>query len=186
MTPTLETDSQLAARAIDGDAEAFGDLYERYQNAIYRYIYYRVGEQRQAEDLTETVFLKVWETMPRFRVDQASFKTWLYRVAHNLLVDHYRTRKELLSTTDLELEAPGPHPEEQVIRHERQEMIAAAIARLPPDYQQILTLRFINSLSHSEAAEILGRSVAAVRVLQHRALKALAKHLRAENGGLSG
>ena len=90
LTPNVETDSQLAARAIDGDAEAFGDLYERYQNAIYRYIYYRVGEQGEAEDLTETVFLKAWETMPRFRVDQASFKTWLYRVAHNLLVDHRR------------------------------------------------------------------------------------------------
>ncbi|MCH8878194.1 MAG: sigma-70 family RNA polymerase sigma factor [Chloroflexi bacterium] len=90
LTPNAETDSQLAARAIDGDAEAFGDLYERYQNAIYRYIYYRVGEQGEAEDLTETVFLKAWETMPRFRVDQASFKTWLYRVAHNLLVDHRR------------------------------------------------------------------------------------------------
>lgn len=182
MTPIVQSDTELVERSIEGDTEAFGDLYQRYLSRIYRYIYYRVGEEREAEDLTETVFLKVWEAMPRFRVGEVSFKTWIYRVAHNLLVDHYRTRKEPPLTMDLDLEDPKPLPEEEVMRQEKQEWISAAIAQLNPDYQQILALRFINGLSHAEASEVVGRSVAAVRVMQHRALKALAKQLRGGKG----
>ena len=166
-------------RAVEGDAEAFGDLYQRYLKLIYKYIYYRVGEQDEAEDLTETVFLKVWETLPRFRVEQASFKTWLYRIAHNLLVDRHRTRKTMVSLdSQPTLRDPTLLPENEVIREEEHEWISAAIAKLPPDYQQILVLRFIERLSHSEAAEIMERSVPAVRVLQYRALKAMADELR--------
>jgi RNA polymerase sigma-70 factor (ECF subfamily) len=171
---SLQSDEDLLARAVKGDAEAFGDLYERHLGAIYRYIYYRVGETRLAEDLTETTFLKAWQALPRFRIGGTPFRVWLYRVAHNLLVDHYRTRKEQVPlSVHPPMADPSPSPEEELIARDRRDWVSAAIARLSPDYQEVLTLRFVNGLSHSEAAEVLGRSVGAVRVLQHRALKAL-------------
>ena len=176
-------DDELVARSIKGDAEAFGDLYERYMLSIYRYMYARVGEVREAEDLTETVFIKVWQALPKFKLGKASFRTWLYRVAHNLLVDHFRTQKqELELPADGFLEASSPLPEEQVIEMERSEYLGSIIRRLNPQYQQILTLRFINEMSHEETAQIMDRSKGAVRVLQHRALKALQEQL-AQSGG---
>ena len=164
----------LVKRAIQGDAEAFGDLYEQYLNLIYRYIYYRIRDTRVAEDLTEMVFLKVWENLSSFEVDRISFKGWLYRVAQNLLIDYYRTRKESESfNEELDLQDPGMLPEEILIKDEQQEMVFRAMKELKSEYQDILTLRFINELSHEEAAQILNRSVGAVRVLQHRALQSL-------------
>jgi len=173
-------DTDLVLRAIRGDTQAFGELYQRYLRQIYQYIYYRVGDQAEAEDMTETVFLKVWEALPNFRVGKASFSTWLYRVAHNLLVDRYRTQKTTLSLDSQpaqKIRDRAPSPEDEVIRQEEHERISAAIARLAPDYQQVLVLRFIEKLPHSEVARILDRSEPAVRVLQYRALRALADEL---------
>ena len=168
----------LVERAIQGDSDAFGDLYERYLNQIYRHIYYRVGNSGLAEDFTETVFLKVWENLSTFQVDRISFKGWLYRVAHNLLVDYYRTRKKQQSLDeDFDLPDPSQSPEELIITSEQETLVHLALRRLKEEYQNILTLRFINGLSHTEAAKTLGRSTGAVRVLQHRALQALDKEL---------
>ncbi|MGD8813864.1 MAG: sigma-70 family RNA polymerase sigma factor [Anaerolineales bacterium] len=176
-------DDELLIRSVKGDAEAFGNLYERHMLSIYRYMYARVGEVREAEDLTETVFIKVWQALPKFKMGKASFRTWLFRVAHNLLVDHFRTRKEELELpADSMLQSSSPLPEEQVIAMERSEYIGSVIRRLKPQYQQILTLRFINELSHEEAAQVMERSIGSVRVLQHRALKALQDQL-GQSGG---
>jgi len=176
-------DDELLARSIRGDAEAFGDLYERYLVSIYRYIYARIGEVREAEDLTETVFVKAWHALPKFKRSKASFRTWLYRVAHNLLVDHYRTRKEEVELPENgRLTSSSPSPEEEVIATERSEHLAAGIRRLNPQHQEILTLRFINEMSHEEAAQVMDKSVGAVRVLQHRALKALQEQLDLAGG----
>jgi len=86
------SDAELIVRAVQGDADAFGDLYERYLDQIYRYVYYRVANSLEAEDLTETVFLKAWESLPGMRtnVKSMNFQAWLYRIAHNLVVDRYR------------------------------------------------------------------------------------------------
>jgi len=176
-------DDELLARSIRGDAQAFGDLYERYLVPIYRYIYARIGEVREAEDLTETVFVKAWQALPKFKRGKASFRTWLYRVAHNLLVDHHRTHKEEIELPENgKLQSTSPLPEEQVIATERSEYLAAGIRRLNPQYQEILTLRFINEMSHEESAQVMDKSVGAVRVLQHRALKALQEQLDLAGG----
>ncbi len=176
-------DENLVRRAVEGDVEAFGDLYEHYLPEIYRYVFYRVGERQEAEDLTETVFLNVWQALPRFRVGEVSFRSWLYRVAHNLLVDHYRTTKPTIDLAqEMPLQDPSPSPEQQVMDLERQSQIARWLAQLPPDYQQVLTLRFVNGLSHAQAAEVMGRTEGAVRVLQHRALRAL-RRLRLKEQG---
>lgn len=170
----MTSDDVLVRRAIEGDAEAFGDLYERYLMAIYRHIFFKIGDELQAEDLTEMVFLKVWEALPRFDIGRISFRSWLYVVAKNTVVDHYRTRK-----AHLPLEQAEPLPdtqasvEQQVMSAERLRELQGAISQLAPDHREILVLRFVDGLSHEESAEIMQRSVGAVRVLQHRALKAL-------------
>lgn len=177
-TPEPTDEIALVERAIQGDAEAFGDLYERYLNLIYRYVYYRVGDPGLAEDFTETVFLKVWENISTFQIDRISFKGWLFRVAHNLLVDYYRTRKQLdYLDEDVDFPDPAQSPEELVITTETETLVLFAFRNLKQEYQNVLTLRFINDLTHAETSKVLGRSIGAVRVLQHRALRALDKQL---------
>lgn len=176
-------DDDLVARAIKGDVDAFGDLYERHMMSIYRYVYYRIGEVREAEDLTETIFVKAWRSLRSFKLGKASFRTWIFRVARNSLIDHFRTYKEELELPeDAALRSPFPQPEEEIIEMEKSEQIAQAIQRLNPHYQEILTLRFINEMSHEEAAQVMGKSAGAVRVLQYRALKALQQQLEQKGG----
>ena len=178
--PHLLTDEALLSRAKRGDAEAFGDLYDRYLGPLYRYVYYRVGEVREAEDLTEAIFLKVWQRLPQYRKAKASFRTWLYRVAHNHLVDHYRTLKvEEPLPEEIKLASEVIQPEDAVIAKQDSQELAHAIASLPPEFQEILSLRFISGMSHREAGKVLGKSEGAVRVLQFRAIKALREHFAA-------
>lgn len=172
-----EQEFSLLQRAVDGDADAFGDLYETYMLEIYRYFYYRLGDIRDAEDMTETVFLRVWESLPEFDVQRASLRTWLYRVSHNLLVDRYRRPEEIESLAEVPLEAPGPDPEKSLIQAQDMERLLSALRSLKPEHQQVVLLRFVNRLSHSEAGEIMGRSEGALRVLQYRALKAMRREL---------
>jgi RNA polymerase sigma-70 factor (ECF subfamily) len=182
-TPSRKDEVRLLVQAIKGDAAAFGELYEHYLTLIYRYIRSRVEDAHIAEDLTEMVFLKVWETLPRFQLGRVLFRTWLYRVAHNLVIDHYRTRKELNPIHEHpNLEDSSLPPEEAVLLKERQDRIVEAIQRLKPEHQHILLLRFVNGLSHEEAAEVIGRSEGAVRGLQHRALRALERELESMEG----
>ncbi len=176
--PDFEDEIALVNRAIEGDAEAFGDLYERYMNQLYRYIYYRIGDTGLSEDFTEAVFLRVWESLPSFDINRISFKGWLFRVARNLLVDYYRTRKRQ-HPLDEDFDFPDPQqsPEERMIASERKALVISALKEIKQEYQDVLTLRFVNGLSHLETAKVLNRSVGAVRVLQHRALQALDKQL---------
>lgn len=91
---TLTANDELLIHAcLEGDGRAFGTLYQRHMLSIYRYLLARIGDVQDAEDLTENVFLKVWQALPRYQAGKASFRTWLYRIAHNTLVDHYRTRR---------------------------------------------------------------------------------------------
>ena len=177
---TSVTDAELVARTRRGDKEAFGDLYERYQDALFRYVYYRVGNQRDAEDLTEEVFLKVWESIGRFRGD-AAFRSWVYRIAHNMVIDHYRTRKDSVALSQggvVAEEQAGV--ERQLLAKERATLLAKAISSLSPLHQQVLILRFIDGFSTEEVAEILERETGTIRVLQHRALKAASAYLIAQ------
>lgn len=165
-------ESRLVARAVQGDAEAFGDLYELHLDAIYRYVYYRLSNHQDTEDLTERVFLKAWENMPGYRVGKTPFRAWLYRIAHNTVIDHYRAQQEALPLSeDLSIVDTSIDLEQQLLLKERSERLAKVISRLSPDHQHVLILRFIEGLSTKEVAQILNRSVGGVRVLQHRALK---------------
>ncbi|HTP06793.1 MAG TPA: sigma-70 family RNA polymerase sigma factor [Anaerolineae bacterium] len=168
------SEEDLIVRAVQGDTAAFGDLYERYLALIYRYVFYRVNDVAEAEDLTEQVFLKAWEALGHYQLRDVPFSAWLYRIAHNVVADRYRTHKETLPLEgQLLLCDVASSPEDRLDWRETIEAVAYALSQLTPIHQQVLTLRFISGLSHAETARVLERSEEAVRVLQHRALATL-------------
>jgi RNA polymerase sigma-70 factor (ECF subfamily) len=176
--PDLPED-ELLTRARQGDREAFGDLYERHLDAIYRYVFYRVEDAADAEDLTETVFLKAWNALAGYRPGEVPFSAWLYRIAHNAIIDRHRTRKAHLPLDAQTMLADNlDSPEDQLDLKQRVEALVKAMRRLRPTHQQVLTLRFIGGLSHAETGRVLRRSEAAVRVLQHRALSELREQMK--------
>jgi RNA polymerase sigma-70 factor (ECF subfamily) len=171
-------DAELIARVQAGDVEAFGDLYERYAVLIYRYVLARVNAEGDAEDLTEVVFMRAFEALHRYKERGRPFSAFLYQVARNALVDHYRQQRKTESIEAVEkLPSQGPSPDERLLAEERAYILRRALAELPMDYQEVIRLRIMLSLPTVEVGEWLGRSEGAVRVLLHRALKSLRRIL---------
>ena len=175
----LENERQLVLRAQDGDAEAFGHLYDAYMERIYRFIYFRVDDQQTAEDITSQVFLKAWSNLHRFRFSRTPYLAWLYTIAHNTVIDHYRTRKPTTALEDVQLSQPdySEAVENKIDLAVEMKSIKAAMYNLTSDQQQVLTLRFIDGMSNTEIAQHLGKREGAIRALQMRGLQALAKQL---------
>ncbi|MEZ4729476.1 MAG: sigma-70 family RNA polymerase sigma factor [Caldilineaceae bacterium] len=172
----LETD--LIRQAQNGNSAAYGELYTRHLAAIQRYIQQRVGERSEAEDLTQTVFVKAWQALRDYQPTGAPFRAWLYRIAHNAVIDHYRTQRKPLCWDELTgLVDPQATPELCLLTTERQEVVRMAIAGLRPTYQAVLIRRFLQNQDYSETAAELGQQVNHVRVIQHRALEALRRVL---------
>lgn len=176
MSHPCHDEASLVERAVGGDTDAFGALYQRHMDAIYRYVYLRVGDTKDAEDLTEQTFLNAWEALPGYTHRGNPFTSWLYRIAHNVVVDHHRRRRPILSTPLADRGEQASRPPttlDQVIQAEEADTLAAAIAQLPEEQQQIVILRFVEGLRHAEVARIMDKSEGACRVMQHRALAAL-------------
>ncbi len=179
----LNDEGRLVARATKRDSAAFGILYETHLDRIYRYVYYRVGSTSEAEDLSEQVFLKAWEAIERYEPRGVPFIAWLYRLAHNLVVDHYRSRRPTLTLEEVgEAEEPGANVVDAVEEKLDAEEIRVALRRLSPEHQQLIALRFVEGLSHAEVAQITGKSEGATRVVQYRALQSLARALKSGGG----
>ena len=175
---TERSDAELIDLAQRGESEAYGELYRRYLDPIYRYIRIRVGEDRLAEDLSEMVFLRSFESLGKYKERGHPFSAYLYRVARNLLVDQYRYRRdELPLEQEPELSDAGMDVDAEVIRREKLRAVLAALQVLPQDHQEVIRLRVILGLSTAEVASWMGRSEGAVRVLLHRALKSLREQL---------
>ncbi|MFH1375377.1 MAG: sigma-70 family RNA polymerase sigma factor [Patescibacteria group bacterium] len=166
----------LVRRARDGDAGAFGDIYDRLVVPIYRYVYYRVSRD-EAEDLTETVFLKVWEKRKSYEKQKgSSFGSWVFRIAHNIVVDHYRENAKVETvglSEDLRSDRRENDPEARLQGQFEQLELAAAIRKLPELQQQVIVLKFVNEFNNEEISEVLEKTVGAVRVIQFRALARL-------------
>jgi len=178
-----EQEQTLVSRAIDGDADAFGDLYTRHLDAIYRHVYFRVADAHLAEDLTEEVFIRAWTALPKYEPQGHRFSSWLYRIAQNLVVDHYRRKASQGSENEAEMEKlPDPRslPEEQLAKQQDYASLARAVQQLGDDEQHVIILRFVEGLSHREVAEAIGKSEGASRVIQHRALEVLAGIMKAD------
>lgn len=171
----------LVDRAKEGDADAFGGLYDRFQPEILRYLIVRVRDVQVAEDLAQQVFLKAWQAVPRYEHRGAPFRAWLYRMAHNQMVDHFRTSRP---TTDLEgIDLPEPsEAEERLLTEEMNGMLQAALERLSEDHRQVLVLRFLMEKSAREIGEVMGRKEVTIRGLQMRALQALRREIESEGG----
>lgn len=167
------SDEALLERAIRGDAEAFGGLYARYLGEFHRYIFYRVANRLDAEDLTETVFIKAWDALPRFESAKVNFRAWLYRIAQNTIVDYYRARQATTDAIPEQLQDSRPSPEGQIQMQDESQGLALAIQSLDASQQQVIICRFINGMSHAETAATLGLAEGHVRVLQMRALQKL-------------
>lgn len=184
--PPPDDEKTLVNRAKSGDKTAIGMLYSTYVQAIYKYVRYRVDTDALAEDITSEVFLRMVRELPRYTYTGAPFSAWLYRIAYNHIADVFR-RQRYDVPEELPDELPGSEtdPLDVLTLAEDHVQLRQALQSLSPDYQNTLILRFINDVPHAEVAAIMGRTEAAVRVLQHRALKALANALQTiQRGGL--
>ena len=158
------------------DPAAFGILYESYVNKIYNYIYYRVGNQHDAEDLTARTFHRALDHIERYVNKGAPFSAWLYRIAHNLVANWHRdqSRRKIISLEDIKLRARRRDgPVEAAERKEERDQLLAIIRRLPPDRQQLLILKFTEGMSNAEIGKVMGRSEGAIKSLYHRTLLSL-------------
>lgn len=170
------TDAELIAQAQAGDVEAFGEIYRRYSEAIYLFINSRVGSKRDAEDLTEIVFLQAFEALERYEERGAPFSAYLYRIARNQVIDHYRAEEPVEPLTDLDWRyGQDPLAEKKVIDQEQAEKIKIALAKLPDHYQEVIRLRLLVGMPTKQVAEWMDREPSTIRVIQHRALNALRK-----------
>jgi RNA polymerase sigma-70 factor (ECF subfamily) len=178
-----EQEQTLVSQAIDGDADAFGELYTRHLDAIYRHVYFRVAEVQLAEDLTEEVFVRALAALPKYEPQGHKFSSWLYRIAQNLIVDHYRrhsSRPEVEDRDTGDMPDFQSLPEDQVADQQDIESLARAVHRLGNEEQQVIILRFVEGFSHREVAQVIGKSEGASRVIQHRALEALAGLMKSD------
>ena len=175
-------DARLIERAKQGEVEAFGCLYERYLESIYRYIRTRVAEDRTAEDLTETVFLRSFESLSRYKEKGLRFSAFLYQIARNLLVDHYRQKEEELPLESADQISVSPSRiDDIIVVQEQVDRLRVGLEALPEEYREIIRLRVLLELSTTECAQWIGRSEGAVRVLLHRAMKALKRQVVKDN-----
>jgi RNA polymerase sigma-70 factor (ECF subfamily) len=178
-----ETVIRLVARAQSGDAEAFGEIYDRYVDLIYRYIYYRVGSKQLAEDLTSETFLRALRRIGSFTWQGRDVGAWFVTIARNLVTDHYKSSRYRLEITTHDLiAATGDNPqdgtpEDEVLTALTNSALLEAVKRLNPEQQECIVLRFLQSLSVSETAEVMGKNEGAIKALQYRAVRSLGRLL---------
>jgi RNA polymerase sigma-70 factor (ECF subfamily) len=168
----------LSAQA--GNSDAIATLHQTYHQQIYRYFYYRTGEHHTAEDLTGEVFVKLIQSLPHYQMRQAPFRAWLFQIARNLAVDHYRRMsvRQLTQITEV-VEDPRPTPEALAERRLTHDYLRNALRRLTPDQCDVIVMRFLADMPIAEVARILNKSESAIKNLQLRGLAALQQILAA-------
>jgi RNA polymerase sigma-70 factor (ECF subfamily) len=170
---------RLVERAQQGDREALEELYLMHFDRIYSYLQMSVGNRHDAEDLTNQTFVKMLESIDRFEWRKVPISAWLFRIAHNLAMDHFRSRKRWQP----EEEPPEPEgseersAEEEALQSIGRQSMLEMIEGLSIDQQQVLTLKFVFDFSNADAAIILGKTEGAIKSLQHRALASLQRQL---------
>ncbi len=176
----IDGEEILVKRAVKGDSSAFAPLYDHYQPMIYRFVFVKVGRREDAEDITHQVFLAAWQNIRSYRHRGHPFSSWLYQIARNQVVDHYRAKKSEVSIEKIDPEyfvAPANFQVDLVTKLEL-EKVRAAIGTLKPEYQDVIILRFIEDLPLKETAEAMEKTEGAVKLMQHRAIKELQQLLK--------
>lgn len=171
----VKKDEKALINAAKNDPAAFGELYQRYVERIYNYIYYRTGSVKDAEDLTGRVFFKAMNNIKRYKHMGLPFSAWLYRIAHNLVANFHRdqSRKKeipLESVSGQYASQHGSQPEAEVARSQEVEDLLTQIRDLAPNRQELLILKFVDQLSNAEIGQIMRKSEGAIKSLYHRTL----------------
>ena len=183
MLLTELSEEELLAAAMEYDEEALGELYDRYEAKIYSYIYRRTGEQPQAEDLTAQVFLKMLEAIQNQRAWHSSFSGWLYRIAHNLVIDYYRRRdrQQQVPIDDVPvIPSDSDNPVQAAELQLSAERLLAAINRLTDEQATVVSFRFLEGYSINEVATMMDKTEGAIKALQYRAVATLRQLLENE------
>jgi RNA polymerase sigma-70 factor (ECF subfamily) len=168
----------LVDLARRGDTEAFGQLYDYYSPSVYKFVYFRVSTTQLAEDLTSETFFRALRAISSFQWQGKDFGAWLMTIARNLVVDHYKSARSRLETSMPRIgdrEETAPNPEDHVVQTLTNELLRAKLMELPGDQQECLVLRFLHSYSIAETAKVLGKSDGAIKQLQLRAIRNLAR-----------
>ncbi|NYT95491.1 ECF subfamily RNA polymerase sigma factor, BldN family [Salinispora sp. H7-4] len=174
----------LVERAQAGEAEAFGLIYDRYVDTVFRFVYFRVGNRQLAEDLTSDTFLRALKRIGSFTWQGRDLGAWLVTIARNLVADHFKSGRYRLEVTtgdvlDAEREDRGPEgsPEAAVVEHITNVTLLGAVKQLNPEQQECIVLRFLQGFSVAETARAMGKNEGAIKALQYRAVRALARLL---------
>lgn len=167
-------DEQWLVEEAKRNPEAFGQLYDIYFGKIYSYVYRKTGDRQAAEDLTSEAFMKALANIKGYRYTGQPFVAWLYRIAANVVTDHYRSRRVTTSLDEgLQAHSSEISPEEAALRLDDQQAVARAIQTLSPDQQDVILLRFSQGLKLKEIADVIGKTEGAVKALMFRALGSL-------------
>ncbi|MEK7616201.1 MAG: sigma-70 family RNA polymerase sigma factor [Patescibacteria group bacterium] len=164
---------KLMDEARKGDENAFSLLYEQYATPLYRYIYFRVRRREDVEDLLQTVFLKAYKALAKFRNRGKNPLSFFYTIARNSVIDYRRKKREIIMEDGHEITDPGPDIAQLISIRYDGTMVRDALQKLSDDQCEVLTLRYINDCSNQEIAQLMGKTEEAVRQLQSRGLKAL-------------
>jgi RNA polymerase sigma-70 factor, ECF subfamily len=178
--PIEITDANAVSLASQGDADAFSHLYEQNIGRIYNYVFFRIGSEADAEDITARVFHRAFNHIGRYVEKGVPFSAWLYRIAHNLIANWHRDnhrKKEVSLEDQLDFPHQGDLPEKTLEQRQETERLLKAIRRLSPDRQQLILLKYLEDLPNAEIAIIMSRTEGAIKSLYHRALIALREEL---------
>lgn len=173
----------LVKLAQDGDGEAFGQLYESYADTVFRYIYYRVSNRQLAEDLTSETFVRALRRISTFTWQGRDFGAWLVTIARNLVADHFKSsryRLEVPTGEMMDSDETGPSTEDSVLTYFSDKALLDAVCQLNPQQRECVTLRFLHGLSVAETARIMDKNDGAIKTLQYRAIRTLARLLPAD------
>ncbi len=176
---STENVRRLVERAQQGERDALEELYLIHFDRIYSYLHVSVGNKHDAEDLTTQTFLKMLESISRFRWQSAPFSAWLFRIAHNLAMDHFRSRRRWQPEEDVP-EPPGSEvasAEFEAMQSIGRQSMMELIEKLSPEQQQVLTLKFVFNFANADVSTILEKTEGAIKSLQHRALASLQKQI---------
>ncbi len=177
----------LVSRAQAGDSEAFAQLYDRYVDQTFGYVYRRVGHRQTAEDLTGDVFLRAYRRLSTFEWQGVDLGAWIMTIARNRVHDHFKSAKFRLERStdtvgDSAHDNASDDPERVAVARDMARSLGQALERLKDEHREVIELRFVHSMSVAETAEVMDRSVGACKALQYRALKALAEEVKDEPG----
>lgn len=178
---------QQVLAACGGDVEAFGTLYQRYAERVFRYIAYRVRTPAEAEDLTAQVFLNAWKAIGRYKAQEAPFLAWLYTIAHNQVINYAKSKAQNTTFTSInsayELVDTSRYnsPDERADKLAEYEELRQAVLNLPADQQQVIFLRYVEELGHAEIGQLMGKPDVTIRGILFRAHESLRKYLKRES-----